>query len=205
MTQKSTSESGQSNASTYANVPSGSTHRSADNAPANASQSFQAVARDLKDEVTGVAKDVAGEAKKSAESKLVVGKDMAVEQLGSFAEALRKTGKHLRTSDSPVTEYVEKAAASVDSVAHYLETRTLGQLLSDVQRYARREPAIFLGGAFFTGMLGGRFFKAATPSAGSSSAAAPSGAPTTKSSTPLAGNGKTGDGTSQGSKSAGAR
>jgi len=120
-------------------------------------------ARDLSAEVTHVAGDVAKEAKKAAESKLDAGKDFAAEHLGAVAGALRETGRQLRQGDSGLTDYVEKAARSVDGVSTYLQTRTLSQLISDAEGYARREPAVFLGGAFFVGLLGGRFLKSATP------------------------------------------
>jgi hypothetical protein len=121
-------------------------------------------ARDITSEVKHVASDVASDAKKAAESKLGAGKDFAAEHLGAVAYALRHTSQQLRSEESGITEYVEKAASSVDSVSHYLQTRTLSQLIGDVEGYARREPAVFLGGAFFAGLLGGRFLKSATPS-----------------------------------------
>jgi hypothetical protein len=121
-------------------------------------------ARDITSEVKHIASDVAGDAKKAAESKLGAGKDFAAEHLGAVAYALRHTSQQLRSEESGITEFVEKAASSVDSVSHYLQTRTLSQLIGDVEGYARREPAVFLGGSFFAGLLGGRFLKSATPS-----------------------------------------
>jgi hypothetical protein len=123
----------------------------------------------LSTDVKNVASDVAMEAKKAAETKLDAGKDFAAEQLGAVAGALRETSRKLRQGESGLTDYVEKAARSVDGVSTYLQTRTLSQLISDVEGYARREPAVFLGGAFFVGLLGGRFLKSATPAAASSS------------------------------------
>ena len=130
-------------------------------------------ARDISSEVKHIAGDVAEEAKKAAESKLGAGKDFAAEHLGAVAYALRHAGEQLRSEESGITEYVEKAASSVDSVSHYLQTRTLSQLIGDVEGYARREPAVFLGGAFFAGLLGGRFLKSATPSRTSTSGGRP--------------------------------
>jgi uncharacterized phage infection (PIP) family protein YhgE len=118
---------------------------------------------DISTEVKHLAGDVAEGVKKAAELKVDAGKDFAAEQLGAFAGALRETGRQLRQGESGLTEYVEKAARSVDGVSTYLQTRTLSQLISDVEGYARREPAVFLGGAFFVGLLGGRFLKSATP------------------------------------------
>jgi hypothetical protein len=119
--------------------------------------------RDVTGELKHVAGEVAGEVKKAAESKLGAGKEFAAAQLGSVAAALRQTSYQLRLQESGMSEYVDKAASSVDNVSDYLETRTLSQLIGDVESYARREPAVFLGGAFVAGVLGGRFLKSATP------------------------------------------
>jgi hypothetical protein len=120
--------------------------------------------RDVAGELKHVAVDVAGEAKKAAASKLGAGKEFAAEHLGSVAHALRQTGRQLHSQESGIGEYVDKVASSIDGVSNYLQTRTLSQLMGDVEGYARREPAIFLGGAFIAGLLGGRFLKSATPS-----------------------------------------
>jgi hypothetical protein len=120
-------------------------------------------ARELGTEVKHVATEVAGEAKKAAESKLDAGRDFAAEHLGSVAHALRKTSRELRSSESAVTEYVDTAASSVEKLSGYIQTRTLSQLMGDAESFAKREPAVFLGGAFFLGMLGGRFLKSASP------------------------------------------
>ena len=133
-------------------------------------------ARDLSTEVKHVAADVAHDAKKAAESKLDAGKDFAADHLGAVAGALRETSRQLRNGDSAITEYVEKAARSVDGASTYLQTRTIAQLIADVEGYARREPAVFLGGAFFVGLLGGRFLKSATPAPVATSGQ-PSGTP----------------------------
>jgi len=120
-------------------------------------------ARELSTEVKHIAGDVAQEAKKVAESKLGVGKDYAADQLGAVAYALRHTTEQLRAEENPVTDLVAKAATSVDDVSHYIQTRTLSELINDVEGFARREPAMFLGGSFMVGLLGGRFLKSAAP------------------------------------------
>ena len=120
-------------------------------------------AQHITEEVKAVAGDTATQMKKVAETKLNAGREFAADHLFQVAHALRKTGDELRSSDSALTEYVGKAALSVDEVSHYLQTRTLSQLLGDAEGFARREPAMFLGGSFVAGLFGGRFLKSATP------------------------------------------
>jgi hypothetical protein len=120
-------------------------------------------ARELSTEVKHVATGLVGEARHVAEDKLREGKNFAGDQLGTVAWALRNTSDALRSKESGITQYVEKAALSIDNVSMYLSTRTLSQLINDAEGFARREPALFFGGAFFAGLLGGRFLKAAKP------------------------------------------
>ncbi|CAN5719171.1 hypothetical protein BH09MYX1_BH09MYX1_00370 [soil metagenome] len=115
------------------------------------------VASDLKSFAGGVAQEV----KKTAEKKLVERKGRVAESLGGVADALRHTTTN---DDAPVAEelrpMIEKAADHVDRVSRYVDKSTMGDMLEDVQSFARREPALFLGGAFFLGLIGGRFLKA---------------------------------------------
>jgi hypothetical protein len=120
-------------------------------------------AHQLTDEMKTAVGDAADQARMVAETKLDAGRDFAAEHLGSVAQALRKTGDELGKSDSALTGYVDQAASTVEDVAHYLQTRTLSQLMGDLESFARREPAMFLGGSFVAGIMGGRFLKSATP------------------------------------------
>ena len=121
-------------------------------------------ARELKDEMKHLAGDVADEARKTAESSLSVSKQRAVDGLGSVANAIRKTGEHLREEDQGAfTEYFDRAAHQVDSASDYLRRRSFGQVIGDVEQFARREPALFMGGAFVAGLIGGRFLKSSHP------------------------------------------
>jgi hypothetical protein len=121
-------------------------------------------ARELTDEMKHLAGDVASEAKKTAESGISAGKKRAADGLVGVANAIRKTGEHLRAEDQGAfTEYFDRAARQVDVASEYLQRRTLGQVIGDVEQFARREPALFLGGAFVAGLVGGRFLKSSRP------------------------------------------
>jgi hypothetical protein len=121
-------------------------------------------AHDVSDGVKHLAQDVAGQAKKTAETALASRKDVAVEGVRSVAQALRQTSEHLRSENQgPLPDFVSQAADRVEQVSSYLQSRTLGQVLGDVESFARREPALFLGGAFVGGLVGGRFLKSSAP------------------------------------------
>jgi len=129
---------------------------------------------DTTSSITGAAKEAAShlakDAKEELSSRLTSQKDKAVEKaaekLGTVADALR--GTQDATQEVPfVGDYAKKAAEGVDRLSSYIQTRTLGQLVGDVETFARREPALFFGGAFTLGLLAGRFLKS-SPVAGPS-------------------------------------
>jgi len=106
------------------------------------------------------AADVAGQAREQVTTKASAQKDRATEGLTSVATALRQTSEQLRSQDTgPVSQYVEQAADQVEKVTQYLQSKSVGEIVGEVERFARREPALFLGGAFALGLLGARFLK----------------------------------------------
>lgn len=85
--------------------------------------------------------------------------------LTSVADSFRKTGDSLKSGQgqNQVTEYTahyaKTAADKLEGVARYFENSDMKAMARDAERYARRNPAIFLGGAFVLGVLAARFFK----------------------------------------------
>ena len=122
----------------------------------------------LKDLATGVASD----AKQAVEGQLDSQKGRVVEGLDGVAEALRRVStsgnKDEGTSIAPtLVPYIEEAADRVERASAYFDQKSLGEVARDVEDFARREPALFLGGAFALGLLGGRFLKASQPAGAS--------------------------------------
>lgn len=106
------------------------------------------------------ARTVAGQARQQVASQLGGQKNRAAEGLNSVVQALRQTSQTLGEQDQVgITHYIDRAAAQVEQFSAYLQRRDTGQLINDVERFARRQPALFLGGAFVLGVLGARFLK----------------------------------------------
>lgn len=125
-------------------------------------------AKEAAGQVAGQAKEavgqVTGQAKEQVTSRLAGQKDRAAQSLGSVAEALRMTGQQLREHDQTGgTLYIDRVASEVERLSGYLERNDVGQLVGDVEQFARRRPALFLGGAFVLGVLGARFLKSTSP------------------------------------------
>ena len=116
-------------------------------------------------EAREVASGLADTATRSAERQLTGGKERAAQAIGQFAEALRHTGATVSSgTDMPmIKDYLGRAASQVEGLSDYLQKKSLGDVVGDVERFARRDPVLFLGGALLVGLLGGRFLRSAAP------------------------------------------
>jgi len=120
----------------------------------------QEKASQVGEQIQEKASQLVDQAQQQAKSQISMRKDQAAESLGTVAGALRQTGEQLRQQNqSPIATYADKAAEQVEQFSHYLREKEPGQLIGDVENFARRQPAIFLGGAFVLGLIGARFLK----------------------------------------------
>ncbi len=95
-----------------------------------------------------------------ATAQLSTQKDRATDGLGSVAQAVRQSTQHLRDhKQDAIAQYVEKAADQIDRFSTQLKNRDVNELVNDVQRFARSQPALFVGSAFALGVIGARFLK----------------------------------------------
>ena len=91
--------------------------------------------------------------------------------LRSVAGSVRQVSQNLNQAKdrTPIVDYsaryANKAAAKLEQVAGYFDNRDLRAITRDVENYARRNPAVFIGTAFAVGFLAARFLKSSpTPS-----------------------------------------
>lgn len=123
-------------------------------------QQAKDAAKQAVDQVQQKAQEVAGQAQDQAKSAMAARKEQAVDQLGSVAQAFRTTSNELRGQDKTmIAQYAEKAADQVERISGYLQARDVDQLVNEAEGFARRQPELFLGGAFLLGVLVGRFVK----------------------------------------------
>lgn len=103
---------------------------------------------------------IVGRVRERATAQLATQKDKATDGLGTVAQAVRGTTEHLRTHQhEAVANYAEKAAEQIERFSQRLKEKDITELLNDAQQIARRQPALFIGGAFAIGLLGARFLK----------------------------------------------
>lgn len=112
--------------------------------------------KELKDQVSEQAHDLADQAQETAES----GKQRLAEGAIGVAQALRHASEGLRSDEQEVvSDYTQALAGKVEEVARFLQSRDLPTMAREVSGFARRQPALFLGGAFTLGIVAARFLK----------------------------------------------
>lgn len=144
-------------------------------AAADLADTAKGAAQDVADTATSAAKDFADQATDKAGAVASDHKETAADALSDVADALHKTGESLSENDRDAFgRYAEQAAVQIDQFQSAIRDRSVGQLLDEAERFARREPGLFVGGAFLLGIAGARFLKASaseasgTPSGGQS-------------------------------------
>jgi hypothetical protein len=96
-------------------------------------------------------------ARSAAESLLQEQKNQVAERVSGVAGALRGAGDSLGRSQLEVMgRYVHQAAEQVDSLSRTLRNRRWGELITDTEDLARRQPTLFVLGAVATGFVVGR-------------------------------------------------
>ena len=112
-------------------------------------------------ETTG---EVVDQVQQQAGSRLNRGKDEAANDLQKLAGAVRHLGDELGgQQQGPIAQYAaqygRKAAEGIERFTNYLRTNDARALVSEIENFGRRQPALMLGGAFLLGLAGARFFK----------------------------------------------
>lgn len=91
------------------------------------------------------------------------------------ADALRHASDGLRSDEQEeLARYTRSVADKIEQVADTLKNRDLASMVSEVTRFAKRQPALFLGGAFTAGLIAARFLKSSGNGNGSGSVGAAS-------------------------------
>lgn len=122
-------------------------------------------------QVGQAAKDALGQVKENATSAIDDKKANIAQGLTSVADTLRQVGDSVKppVGEQPnkvaelTTQYTETLSQQVEKLSGYLERQDLSGLMTDLERFARRNPVVFLGGAFALGILASRFLKSSNP------------------------------------------
>jgi hypothetical protein len=114
----------------------------------------------LQDAAGGVASRVGDTAQeqvgRQVNSQLGHGADMLVD----VSQAVRKSGDQLRGQQPQIASFADTAADRLDKAAQELRETDFQGLVRTAEDFARRQPAVFLGGALLLGVAASRFLKA---------------------------------------------
>lgn len=91
-------------------------------------------------------------------------KNEAANEIQKVAGAVRQFGDQLGGQDQgPIAryaaEYGRKAADGLERLTKYLRQNDSKALVREIESLGRRQPALFIGGAFLLGLVGARFLK----------------------------------------------
>jgi hypothetical protein len=89
-------------------------------------------------------------------------KNRAADGLGGIADVIRNAGNELRTENEALASYVDMASDQMRRFADQIRQKGVADMMDDVNSFARRRPALFIGGAFLVGMGIARFLKSSS-------------------------------------------
>jgi hypothetical protein len=102
---------------------------------------------------------ILGGLKQNVTSRVDEQKNRAADGLGGIANVIRNAGNELRTENEAVAQYVDMASDQLRKFADQIRQKGVADMLDDVHAFAKRRPALFIGGAFLAGVALARFLK----------------------------------------------
>ena len=114
-------------------------------------------------QVTDSAGHIAGRAADLGIQQADRGREMAAEGLDKVASTVRRLSTDMQFDQPQIANVAMTAADKADDVARYLRETDARQIISNVEDTARRQPLIFIGGAFLLGLAASRLIKAGSP------------------------------------------
>jgi ElaB/YqjD/DUF883 family membrane-anchored ribosome-binding protein len=101
-----------------------------------------------------------GRIRERAMAQLSTQKDLLSAGLGNVASAARQSTRMLREREhGAIAEYVDRAADGLDRFSTRLRARSVDDIVTDVGRAAKKQPALFVGTAVAIGVIGARLMQ----------------------------------------------
>jgi len=109
------------------------------------------------------ASELANRGTEQAKSQLDNQKHDASQRMVPVQSALRETAQQLRKQgQGSVGQYADRTADQVERFSTYLRETDVDEIMDEVRSFARRRPALFLGGAAAVGFFATRFLKSSS-------------------------------------------
>jgi hypothetical protein len=91
------------------------------------------------------------------------GKGRIADQIGAVGSAIQEAVGKLEGENEMVGRYARMAVDQINGLSDYLRDADPAAMAREAQRFARRRPDVFLGGALITGLVIGRFLRSHEP------------------------------------------
>ena len=114
----------------------------------------------LQDAASSVADRVADTAQQQVGTRVDSQLSRGADVLGQVSQAIRRSGDELRSDQPQIASFADTAAEQVDRASQYLRQTDFQGVVRGAEDFARRQPAVFLGGALALGLVASRFLKA---------------------------------------------
>ena len=115
------------------------------------------VAGQVKHEAAEIVTKVKTEAADMVTTRVARRQEQSAMELTSIANVLREKGEEL--DGSLFAPIIGRAADQMDRASDYLKDASLKDVVRSTESLARREPLLFIGGAFTLGVLCARFLR----------------------------------------------
>lgn len=89
------------------------------------------------------------------------GRHLAADGINTVAKSIRRLSTEIAEDQPAIASAATTVADQAERTAQFLNETDAREMISKVEEAARRQPLIFLGGAFVLGVATARFFKAA--------------------------------------------
>ena len=109
------------------------------------------------------ASKLANQGGEQVKSQLANQKHNAAQRVVPVQTALREAAHQLRNQgQGPSAQYVDRATDQLERLSAYLRDTDVDEMIGEVRGFARRRPALFLGGAATLGFFATRFLKSSS-------------------------------------------
>lgn len=98
-------------------------------------------------------------------------KDAAARSIGGYSSALHESAAAMEQQDPNIAHFTHRAAEGLERVAAYVRDSDVNRLRQDAETFARRRPALFMGGMLIAGLVLGNLVKASAQSLGTNNQA----------------------------------
>ena len=120
------------------------------------------------EDMAGSVKNTASQAREKLMNTAEDQKRAGADYVGGIADAVRRAAGEFDEQIPQAGEYIRSAADQMQTMADSFRRRDVGQMLSDVQSFARRQPTAFLGASFVAGFAAVRFLRSSSRNASGS-------------------------------------